>query len=219
MRPGRLVRNILLLLVLGATWSLSTAQATRGCSRRPRRCSTRAGRHPARTCLKPGGTYPYRVLIDGAPVPIPDHARILAAPPEDQPARIAFSSCPHTDGLNGVLLDAVRARRPAAFLCATATSCRMTWGATAGGSDMSTCVATSSRDGATSSVRCCSMPPGTTTATAARTRPVDVLLREGPAAQPAHLQGKLEQSGVWLSEAGLRGCRRRRIPPHAHRCR
>jgi alkaline phosphatase D len=70
------------------------------------------------TGLKPGTTYVYRVLIDGAPAPIPEHARIVTAPAEDRPVRIAFSSCPHTGGLNNrALLDAVRARRPAAFLC------------------------------------------------------------------------------------------------------
>jgi alkaline phosphatase D len=70
------------------------------------------------TGLKPGTAYPYRVLIDGAAVPIPEHARIITAPAEDRPVRIAFSSCPHTGGLNNrALLDAVRARRPAAFLC------------------------------------------------------------------------------------------------------
>ncbi|MBM4155961.1 MAG: alkaline phosphatase family protein [Lentisphaerae bacterium] len=69
--------------------------------------------------LEPGARHPYRVLVDGTEVPIPPHAAIatLPAAPAASPVRIAFGTCAHRFGLgNRALLDAIRARRPAAAL-------------------------------------------------------------------------------------------------------
>ena len=50
--------------------------------------------------LQPGTHNPYRVLVDGKPVSIPEHASINTLPGESQPqkVRIAFGSCFHQWG-------------------------------------------------------------------------------------------------------------------------
>jgi len=71
------------------------------------------------TGLKPGTSYPYRVLVDGKLIAMPDHAAIVTAP-EDKTTgkvRIAFGSCFHRWGLgNKAQSDMIRSRNPAAML-------------------------------------------------------------------------------------------------------
>jgi len=69
--------------------------------------------------LSPGTRYPYRVLVDGKPVPIPESAIIATAPPPTTTGkvRIAFGSCFHRWGLgNAQQADRIRSRQPAAML-------------------------------------------------------------------------------------------------------
>jgi len=71
------------------------------------------------TGLAPATAYPYRVLVDGKQVAIPDGAAITTAPKADAPGkvRIAFGSCFHRWGLgNHMQVDAILARKPAALL-------------------------------------------------------------------------------------------------------
>ena len=71
------------------------------------------------TGLMPGTRYPYRVLIDGQAIEIPQHAVIATAPdPEKQgKVRIAFGSCYHRWGIgNPKQAATLRTRAPAAFL-------------------------------------------------------------------------------------------------------
>ncbi|HUT33201.1 MAG TPA: alkaline phosphatase D family protein [Planctomycetota bacterium] len=71
------------------------------------------------TGLKPGSRYPYRVVVDGTPIAIPEHAAITTAPAEPNPAtvRIAFGTCPHRFGLgNRKQADLIRRREPTAML-------------------------------------------------------------------------------------------------------
>lgn len=71
------------------------------------------------TGLKPGTRYPYRVLVDGRPIAIPEHAAIRTTPAEPNPAsvRIAFGTCSHRFGLgNRKQADLIRSREPAAML-------------------------------------------------------------------------------------------------------
>ncbi|MHC4916876.1 MAG: alkaline phosphatase D family protein [Planctomycetota bacterium] len=71
------------------------------------------------TGLKPGTSHPYRVLVDGKPIAVPEGAAITTTPGKAEPAkvRIAFGSCQHRWGLgNGKQADAVRGRKPAAML-------------------------------------------------------------------------------------------------------
>jgi alkaline phosphatase D len=71
------------------------------------------------TGLKPNTRYPYRVMVDGKPIRIPETAAIITAP-EATPSgkvRIAFGSCFHRWGLgNKAQADLIRSRRPAAML-------------------------------------------------------------------------------------------------------
>ena len=67
--------------------------------------------------LPPGGVFPYRVLIDGRPVEIPDSAVIRTLPESATRVRIIFGSCMHRWGLgNPRLADQIRRRKPAALL-------------------------------------------------------------------------------------------------------
>jgi alkaline phosphatase D len=71
------------------------------------------------TGLKPGRRYTYRVLVDGEPIAIPEHAAITTAPDDTEPSkvRIAFGTCPHRWGLNNQQqADLIRARKPTALL-------------------------------------------------------------------------------------------------------
>ena len=71
------------------------------------------------TGLKPGTRYAYRVLVDGVPIKIPDHAAIVTAPAQTDAAsvRIAFGTCAHRFGLgNANQAQAIRDRQPAAML-------------------------------------------------------------------------------------------------------
>jgi len=71
------------------------------------------------TGLAPSTAYPYRVLVDGKAVTIPQGAAITTAPKSDAPGRvrIAFGSCFHRWGLgNEKQADLIRARKPAALL-------------------------------------------------------------------------------------------------------
>lgn len=69
--------------------------------------------------LQAGQRYPYRVLIDGQPISIPENAAITTAP-EPRPrgeVRIAFGSCFHRWGLgNPMQSDLIRSRQPSAML-------------------------------------------------------------------------------------------------------
>jgi len=69
--------------------------------------------------LAPATRYPYRVLVDGRPVPVPDGAAIVTPSAPGQPGRliIAFGSCFHKTGLgNRALLDRMRLRGVSAVL-------------------------------------------------------------------------------------------------------
>jgi len=71
------------------------------------------------TGLKPATRYPYRVLVDGKPIAIPDHAAIVTAPDDTKPGkvRIAFGTCFHRWGLgNKKQADLLRSRNPTALL-------------------------------------------------------------------------------------------------------
>jgi len=71
------------------------------------------------TGLKPGQRYPYRVLVDGKAISIPDHAAIVTTRPDKESGkvRIAFGTCFHRWGLgNQTQADLIRSRRPAALL-------------------------------------------------------------------------------------------------------
>ena len=71
------------------------------------------------TDLKPGKRYPYRVLVDGKPITIPENAAIVTAPIDTEPStvRIAFGTCFHRWGLgNQRQADLIRSREPAAML-------------------------------------------------------------------------------------------------------
>ena len=71
------------------------------------------------TGLKPGTTYPYRVLVDGKAIKIPSSAAITTAPSNDKPGkvRIAFGTCFHRWGLgNQKQADQIRSHEPAALL-------------------------------------------------------------------------------------------------------
>jgi alkaline phosphatase D len=71
------------------------------------------------TGLAPSTAYPYRVLVDGKAVTIPQGAAITTAPKSDAPGRvrIAFGSCFHRWGLgNDKQADMVLSRKPAALL-------------------------------------------------------------------------------------------------------
>jgi len=68
------------------------------------------------TGLKPGVTYPYKVLVDGTPIPIPKHAAITSVPDSNR-LRLAFGTCPHRWGLgNQKQADLIRSREPSALL-------------------------------------------------------------------------------------------------------
>jgi len=71
------------------------------------------------TGLKPETRNPYRVLVDGKPIAIPDDSVIVTSPDDTKPGkvRIAFGSCFHRWGLgNGKQADLIRSRNPAALL-------------------------------------------------------------------------------------------------------
>lgn len=71
------------------------------------------------TGLGPECRYPYRVLVDGEPVPMPEGAAITTAPASGEPSRmtIAFGADFHKTGLwNRALLDHIRASNPSALL-------------------------------------------------------------------------------------------------------
>ena len=66
--------------------------------------------------LKPGTSYPYKVLVDGSPIPMPQHAAITAIP-NTKRLRLAFGTCPHRWGLgNQRQADLIRSRKPSAML-------------------------------------------------------------------------------------------------------
>lgn len=71
------------------------------------------------TGLTPESRYPYRVLVDGEPVPIPEGAAITTAPKPGDPTRmtVAFGADFHKTGLwNRALLDRIRASGASALL-------------------------------------------------------------------------------------------------------
>ncbi|OVE79699.1 hypothetical protein BVY01_01740 [bacterium I07] len=71
------------------------------------------------TGLKPKTNNPYRVLVDGKPVKIPENASINTLPDDTQPAkiRIAFGTCFHRWGLgNQNQSETIRGRKPAVML-------------------------------------------------------------------------------------------------------
>ncbi|MCF7973237.1 MAG: alkaline phosphatase D family protein [Phycisphaerae bacterium] len=71
------------------------------------------------TGLAPSTRYPYRVLVDGKAIHIPDHAAITTAPSEAIPGkvRIAFGTCTHRWGLgNQKQWTLIRERKPTAML-------------------------------------------------------------------------------------------------------
>jgi alkaline phosphatase D len=71
------------------------------------------------TGLAPATRHPYRVLVDGQSVPMPDGAAITTAPALGQPGclTLAFGSCLHKTGLgNRALLDRMRLRGASALL-------------------------------------------------------------------------------------------------------
>jgi len=66
--------------------------------------------------LKPGKSYPYKVLVDGTPIPVPEHAAIATVPDTGR-LRLAFGTCPHRWGLgNPKQAELIRNRKPAALL-------------------------------------------------------------------------------------------------------
>lgn len=69
--------------------------------------------------LQPSTRYPYRVLVDGQPISISEHAAIVTAPAASSTGevRIAFGSCLHRWGFgHQIHLDQIRSRQPAALL-------------------------------------------------------------------------------------------------------
>ena len=69
------------------------------------------------TGLKPGGSYPYDVLIDGQRVTPPHEAAITPVATDARQARIAFGADYHVGGLGNLkLAEAILQRRPAALL-------------------------------------------------------------------------------------------------------
>jgi len=69
------------------------------------------------TGLKPDTRHPYRVLVDGQPVPVPAGAVIVTAPGAAGRMTIAFGADFHKTGLwNRPLLDRIRARGSSALL-------------------------------------------------------------------------------------------------------
>jgi alkaline phosphatase D len=71
------------------------------------------------TGLRPGTRYPYRVLVDGKTIPIPENSAITTAPVDTEggKVRIAFGSCMHRWGLgNTKQAELIRRREPAALL-------------------------------------------------------------------------------------------------------
>jgi len=69
--------------------------------------------------LEPGTRYPYRVLVDGEPLTIPELSVIVTAPEPRTTGkvRIAFGSCFHRWGIgNRKQADLIRKRNPAAML-------------------------------------------------------------------------------------------------------
>jgi alkaline phosphatase D len=71
------------------------------------------------TGLAPATAHPYRVLVDGRPIPAPDHAAVVTTSESGLPAktRIAFGSCFHRWGLGNVRqAESIRARRPEALI-------------------------------------------------------------------------------------------------------
>jgi alkaline phosphatase D len=68
------------------------------------------------TGLRPGASYPYQVLVDGRPIPVPKHA-VITTVPNTKRLRLAFGTCPHRWGLgNPKQADLIRGRRPVALL-------------------------------------------------------------------------------------------------------
>lgn len=68
------------------------------------------------TGLKPDMSYPYKVLVDGIPIPVPKHAAITTVPDTNR-LRLAFGTCPHRWGLgNQKQADLIRSRKPVALL-------------------------------------------------------------------------------------------------------
>jgi len=71
------------------------------------------------TGLKPETRNPYRVMVDGKLIAMPQEASIVTTPDNTKPAkvRIAFGSCFHRWGLgNRKQADLIRSRKPAAML-------------------------------------------------------------------------------------------------------
>jgi len=71
------------------------------------------------TGLKPETRNPYRVMVDGKLIAMPEEASIVTTPDNTKPAkvRIAFGSCFHRWGLgNRKQADLIRSRKPAAML-------------------------------------------------------------------------------------------------------
>jgi alkaline phosphatase D len=71
------------------------------------------------TGLAPGSRYPYRVLVDGVPIAIPEGAaiRTTQAGPAPASVRIAFGTCAHRFGLgNRKQTETILRREPAAML-------------------------------------------------------------------------------------------------------
>lgn len=71
------------------------------------------------TGLSPATRHPYRVRVDGRPMPMPEGAALVTPPAPGQPGRLtlAFGSCFHKTGLgNRALLDRMRLRGAAAVL-------------------------------------------------------------------------------------------------------
>jgi alkaline phosphatase D len=69
--------------------------------------------------LAPATRHPYRVLVDGKPVPVPEGAAIMTAPAPGGAGRVrlAFGSCFHKTGLgNSALLGRMRERGASAVL-------------------------------------------------------------------------------------------------------
>lgn len=69
--------------------------------------------------LKPGTEYPYRVLVDGKPIDIPDNATINTLPGKVElpDFRIAFGTCFHRWGLGNMKQsEAILSRKPMAML-------------------------------------------------------------------------------------------------------
>lgn len=71
------------------------------------------------TGLVPGAVHPYRLLVNGKPIKVPDTAGIVTLPDDRQPARvrIVFGSCFHRWGLGHVpQADRILSRQPNALV-------------------------------------------------------------------------------------------------------